>query len=301
MTASTAGRAANRVVQVINLGRLGFLEACDIQMRYARPHLDEIAGRPNAVGHNTILLVEHSPVYTVGLRTKDYDQIEERRLKNLGAEFYRTNRGGLITFHGPGQLVAYPILNLRHFEPSIRKYVASLELTLIDTCRRFGIQARTTEHTGVWVGDKKIAAIGVHASRFVTTHGVSLNCNPDLGWFRHIVPCGIPGKEVTSLTEQLGVDTPIKKVVAPFLASFQQQFDCELEYGLFDAEDATLLLQGEEEEGELNKGGKDGGKVGHVPIQASQQGGVRLLSTSASAAESSKVAPPPPPRRLYMW
>lgn len=290
-------RASSRVVQVVNLGRMGFLEAFDIQMRYARPHLDEIAGRPNAVGNDTILLVEHNPAYTIGLRTKDYDQVEEKRLKKVGAEFYRTNRGGLITFHGPGQLVAYPILNLRHFQPSIRKYVASLELTLIDTCRRFGIEARTTEHTGVWVGDKKIGSIGIHASRFVTTHGISLNCNTDLSWYRHIVPCGIPGKEVTSLTAELGKDTPIKKVAAPFLSAFQDQFDCELEYGLFDAEDSTLL-KGEEEGS--SHGGRDG-SVGHPPMQAAQQG-VRLLSTSASAAgavqqpSSSSLRP-----RVSMW
>ncbi|XP_076454131.1 octanoyl-[acyl-carrier-protein]:protein N-octanoyltransferase LIPT2, mitochondrial-like isoform X2 [Babylonia areolata] len=291
-----AATASSRVVQVINLGRMGFLEAFDIQMRYARPHLDEIACRPNAVGHDTLLLVEHNPVYTVGVRTQDYDEVEEKRLKALGAEFYRTNRGGLITFHGPGQLVAYPILNLRHFQPSVRKYVENLEMTLVETCRRFGLKARTTEHTGVWVDNSKIAAIGIHVTRFVTTHGIALNCNTDLSWFRHIVPCGIPGKDVTSLTQLLGRDTPVKKVVAPFLTSFQEQFNCELEYGLFDAEDASLLKEGGGGEEEGGPGQKGHGHASPPPAQAAQ--GVRQLSTSAASASTAPRASRP---RVSMW
>lgn len=237
-----ATQASRRVVNVINLGRMGFLQAYDVQMRYARQHLDELAGRPHVTGLNTLLLVEHDPVYTVGIRTKDYLEEEAERLRKLGAEFFRTNRGGLITFHGPGQLVAYPILNLMHFTPSVKWYIATLELTIINTCRQFGITAKTTENTGVWVGDRKIAAIGVHGSRYVTTHGISLNCNTDLTWFRHIIPCGIPGKDVTSLTKELGQETPTKSVTQPFLRAFEEEFECEVKYNMLDSNDKVDLL-----------------------------------------------------------
>lgn len=236
-----AAQASRRVVNVLNLGRMGFLQAYDIQLRYAQQHLEELAGRPNVVGLNTLLLVEHDPVYTVGIRTKGYDEAEEKRLKSLGAEFFRTNRGGLITFHGPGQLVAYPILNLTHFKPSMRWYICTLEKTIINACRQFGIQARTTEHTGVWVENRKIAAIGVHGRRYITTHGVSLNCDTDLAWFKHILPCGIEDKDVTSLTRELSKPTPIKKAVMPFLRAFEQEFECEIKYNMLDSEDVRLL------------------------------------------------------------
>ncbi|KAK7499197.1 hypothetical protein BaRGS_00009457 [Batillaria attramentaria] len=236
-----AAQVSRRVVNVINLGRMGFLQAYDVQLRYMRQHLEELSGRRYAVGLNTLLLVEHDPVYTVGLRTKDYDEIEEKRLKSLGAEFYRTNRGGLITYHGPGQLVAYPILNLTHFKPSIKWYIATLEQTIINACWQFGIQAHTTEDTGVWVDNRKIAAIGVHGSRYVTTHGIALNCDVDLMWFRHIIPCGIRGKDVTSLTKELGKPTPIKSAILPFLRAFEEEFECEVKYRMLDNEDVSFL------------------------------------------------------------
>ncbi|XP_050059805.1 putative lipoyltransferase 2, mitochondrial [Aphis gossypii] len=139
-----------------------------------------------------LLIVEHKPVYTVGIRQKDYNSILEDNLIKLGAEFKRTNRGGLITFHGPGQLIAYPILNLKKFNPSIRWYVANLETTIKNLCNEtYGLNATTTSDTGVWIDNHKICAIGVRCSRYVTTHGLALNCNTDLSWFKHIVPCGL--------------------------------------------------------------------------------------------------------------
>ncbi|KAH9491796.1 hypothetical protein Btru_029528 [Bulinus truncatus] len=149
----------NRAVTVINLGRMGFMAAHDVQMRFARKHLDELADKPYTYGENALLLVEHPPVYTVGLRTKDYTAEDEAYLKSTGAEFYKTNRGGLITFHGPGQLVAYPILNLQHFKPSMKWYVCKLEETMMKTLQSFGLKGRTTDQTGVWVGKKKIGSI----------------------------------------------------------------------------------------------------------------------------------------------
>jgi lipoate-protein ligase B len=207
----------NRAVSVITLGRMGFMAAYDVQMRYARQHLDELSGKPYSHGENTLLLVEHTPVYTVGLRSKSYTKDDEILLKKSGAEFYKTDRGGLITFHGPGQLVAYPILNLQHFKPSMRWYVGQLEQTLIATLRQFGLTGQTTDQTGVWVDDRKIASIGLHGSRYVTTHGVSLNCNVNLDWFQEIVPCGLEGLEMTSLSKELKQDVRYKDAIKPFL------------------------------------------------------------------------------------
>lgn len=232
----------NRLVNVVNLGRMGFMNANCIQTRFARQHLDHMKGVPGVNGENVLLLVEHNPVYTTGIRSKDYSEEDERKLKNLGAEFYRTNRGGLITFHGHGQLVAYPVLNLHNFTPSMRSYICSLEKTMIETCRHFGLKAHTTEETGVWIEDSKIGAIGVHGTRFVTTHGVSLNCNTELDWYSHIVPCGIEGKEVTSLTKEKDYTIHIHDAVVPFLESFQQEFDCQLEFTMMEGHEIDFLV-----------------------------------------------------------
>lgn len=176
---------------------------------------------------NFIILTEHQPVYTIGLRTKNYTIEDEEKLKNLGAQFFKTNRGGLITFHGPGQLVAYPIVNLKNFQPSVRWYVCHIEKTIIDLCKKYNIEAKVTQDTGVWVDDRKICAIGIHASRYITTHGLALNCNVNLSWFNHIVPCGLEGKEVTSLSKELSRDVSIDEVTPKFIESFEKIFECE--------------------------------------------------------------------------
>lgn len=177
---------------------------------------------------NVLILTEHQPVYTIGIRTKDYRIDDEVHLRSLGAEFFKTNRGGLITFHGPGQLVAYPIINLKDFKPSIRWYVCHLEQTIIDLCQRYDLEAKTTPDTGVWIQDRKICAMGVHCKRYITSHGLALNCNIDLKWFDHIVPCGLIGKSVTSLTKELDQNITISDATTIFLNSFKQTFNCEL-------------------------------------------------------------------------
>lgn len=224
--------SSQKLVNVVHLGRMGFMKANCIQNRFARQHLDSMKGVPGVKGENVLLLVEHEPVYTTGIRSEEYSKEDEKRLTDLGAEFYRTNRGGLITFHGHGQLVAYPVLNLHNFKPSMRSYICSLEKTMIKTCQKFGLQAHTTENTGVWIGDRKIGAIGVHGTRFVTTHGISLNCNTNLDWFKHIVPCGLKGKEVTSLSREKGYDIKVEDTYGPFLESFQQVFGCQIEFNM---------------------------------------------------------------------
>lgn len=146
------GKAA---VRVVYLGRISYPNALKIQQHHIKQLLDLSNSSPN-----TLLLCEHEPVYTIGIRQAPYPPEEEQRLKNLGADFVRTNRGGLITFHGPGQLVCYPVLNLGCFKKSVRWYVCELERTVINTCSKFGIKASTSPDTGVWVGNNKICAIG---------------------------------------------------------------------------------------------------------------------------------------------
>lgn len=177
---------------------------------------------------NILILTEHNPVYTIGIRTERYPASEQIRLEKMGAEFYKTNRGGLITFHGPGQLVAYPIFNLRSFVPSVRWYVGCIENTIIDLCCKYTIKAETSPDTGVWVGNSKICAIGIHCKEMVTSHGLALNCNTDLTWFSHVVPCGLVGRSVTSISQQLNKKVTIDEVTPDFLESFSKKFDCNL-------------------------------------------------------------------------
>lgn len=178
---------------------------------------------------NSLILVEHEPVYTIGIRSQQYNHDYVTKLKQklaehkLEADFYKTERGGLVTFHGPGQLVAYPIIYLGDFRESINQkslkaYVHLLENTIIDTLDRVGIKrAHTvTEYPGVWLnnGERKIAFIGITCKRYVTMHGISINCNCDLTWFDHIVSCGIEDKAITSIRQELSNNIP-----SPNLAS----------------------------------------------------------------------------------
>ena len=239
-----------RSVSVLSLGTMGYQAALSIQNSLVK-RIQEDIPTTNQGRCNTLVLVEHSPVYTTGIRSKEYSQAEEDRLKQLGAEFVRTKRGGLITFHGPGQLVAYPILNLRDFAPenSRRKallgmkwYVHTLEQMVIDLIKEFGVVGTRSPHTGVWVGNSKICAMGVHNSNMVTSHGLALNCDTDLDWFNHIVPCGIQGAGVTSLTQEVGKDRRIKvhDVEELLVNQFSKTFDCEIMY--FDERAKDELL-----------------------------------------------------------
>jgi len=212
------------LVNVWFLGALEYQPAYRIQQLLAAQHSKLTYNQAN-----TLLIVEHKPVYTIGIRTSGYDESEEQRLISLGAEFCRTNRGGLITFHGPGQLVAYPILNLNGFTKSMKWYICTLEETIIQMCKSsFGIKASRSSDTGVWVDNNKICAMGVHGRRYITTHGLALNCDVDLKWFTHVVPCGIPDKGVTSLSSILKKHVSIEDAITPFLDSFSNQFSCNL-------------------------------------------------------------------------
>ncbi|KAH9267705.1 lipoyl(octanoyl) transferase [Batrachochytrium salamandrivorans] len=152
---------------------------------------------------DVLLLMEHPPTFTAGRRIKGTDLTEGTRLRQLGADYFETLRGGQTTFHGPGQLIGYPIIDLRKFDLGVRCYVDRLEKTLMSTCERYHINARTTKDTGVWVDDRKIAALGIHVSHHISMHGFALNCNTDLSWFDHIVPCGLVDKKATSITNEI--------------------------------------------------------------------------------------------------
>lgn len=223
-------------VHILRTGLIKYAHGLNLQKLLTSTYREE-----NGISfRNVLILTEHEPVFTIGIRTKDYRIDDEIYLRSLGAEFFKTNRGGLITFHGPGQLVAYPIINLKDFMPSIRWYVCHLEKTIIDLCKQYNLNGKTTPDTGVWVDDRKICAMGVHCKRYITSHGLALNCNIDLKWYDHIVPCGLIGKSVTSLTKELDRNITISDATKIFLNSFKQTFNCEL-VELTDDETKSLI------------------------------------------------------------
>ena len=206
-----------------------FQETIDIKMRNRREGL-------NLPTHNHLLFVEHDPVYTLG-KSGDLSNllVSEAELARKGAKFFKINRGGDITFHGPGQLVAYPILDLDQFFTDVHKYLRFLEEVVISTLAHWGIQAMRSEgETGVWldVGTpfaRKICAMGIRASRWVTMHGIALNVDNDLSFFELMIPCGIQDKGVTSMRRELQDNCPsLEEVQAVFLENFLAQFECEL-------------------------------------------------------------------------
>ncbi|MEL0645682.1 lipoyl(octanoyl) transferase LipB [Olleya sp. Ti.3.14] len=230
----------NKNVQIQDLGTKDFKETWDYQEELFKGILDtKIKNRREAAGletNNYFLFVEHPHVYTLG-KSGDMSNLllNEDQLKEKGASFYKINRGGDITYHGPGQLVGYPILDLDNFFTDIHKYLRFLEEVIILTLDEYGLKATRSEgETGVWldVGTpfaRKICAMGVRASRWVTMHGFALNVNANLGYFDNIIPCGIKGKAVTSMQVELGVksvdEAEVKsKILKHFSAMFEANF-----------------------------------------------------------------------------
>jgi lipoate-protein ligase B len=181
-------------------------------------------------GHGRLLLLEHPPVYTLGVRGRiEHLLVPSGRLAELGARVLRVDRGGDITFHGPGQLVGYPILDLRRWHQGPLWYVRALERVLIEALRDFGIEAaRWPGRPGVWVGRAKIAAIGVRVSRGITSHGFALNVRPDLDYFSYMVPCGLPDAAVTSMERELGQAPTMADVIDAVVTAFQRVFPVQL-------------------------------------------------------------------------
>jgi len=185
---------------------------------------------------NRLLFVEHPPVFTLGKNGKrEHILVSEAHLQNIGIEFFHINRGGDVTYHGPQQIVGYPILDLDKFKTDLGWYLRSLEQVIINVIADYGLKGeRSIGETGVWLDPndpfmaRKICAMGIKCSRWITMHGFALNVNPDLSHFEYIVPCGIQGKTVTSLEKELGYKVDYQEVKDKIKAQFQHIFECEL-------------------------------------------------------------------------
>lgn len=222
-----------------DIGSKDYKEAWDIQNKLFQDIVDiKLANRnreEKIIAQNHLLFTEHPPVYTLG-KSGDLSNLllNEDQLKKKGISFFKSNRGGDITFHGPGQIVGYPILDLEAFKPDIRWYMRSLEEVIIRTIAHYGLQGvRSDGETGVWldVGTpfaRKICALGVRTSRWVTMHGFALNVNTNLGYFDHIIPCGIKGKAVTSLEAEINKKVPLPEVRALILEHFSEVFKAQV-------------------------------------------------------------------------
>jgi lipoyl(octanoyl) transferase len=203
------------------LGRIDYASALQLQQQLA-------TDRKQGLIPDQLLLLEHPHVITLG-RNGHMENLlaDDDILARAGISFYPTDRGGDVTYHGPGQLVGYPILDLRDWKRDVGAYVRAVEETIILTLADYGIEAgRIPKLTGVWVGERKIAAIGVHLSRWVTSHGFALNVSTDLSYFQYIVPCGLT-KPVTSMAA-LGVRASLDEVGAKLAVHFARIFDCEM-------------------------------------------------------------------------
>jgi lipoyl(octanoyl) transferase len=227
----------NKLVQVIDLGLIDFKAAWDIQERLLSSIIDrKIANRNSSKQEQTnnyLIFCEHPHVYTLGKSgSADHLLLTEQDLEEKKAAFYKINRGGDITYHGPGQLVMYPIFDLDNFFTDIHKYLRYLEEAVIQVCARYGIATgRYDGYTGVWLdADKpsarKICAMGVKCSRWVTMHGIAFNVHPDLTYFNHIIPCGIKDKDVSSLQRELGAKCPsLHEVQQDLLHAMESVFE----------------------------------------------------------------------------
>jgi lipoyl(octanoyl) transferase len=225
-------------IELIDLGEKDYKETWDYQEKLFQGIVDiKIENRKNnteIVTPNYFLFVEHPHVYTLG-KSGDISNLllSEEQLARKGATFYKINRGGDITYHGPGQIVGYPILDLDNFFTDIHKYLRFLEEVIIKTLEEYGVNSTRSEgETGVWldVGTpfaRKICALGVRTSRWVTMHGFALNVNANLGYFDNIIPCGIKGKAVTSLEAELNRKVPLEEVKSKILKHFTKLFEAE--------------------------------------------------------------------------
>lgn len=203
-----------------DLGIIDYKEAWDLQqVIHSKRVSNEI--------EDTFFLLEHPNTYTLGKTAHKENLIgSEDYLKNNQISVYDIDRGGDITYHGPGQIVGYPIIDLNNWFKDTHKYLRALEEVIIKTCSEYALNCeRNSKHTGVWIGDRKIAAIGIKVSRWVTMHGFAFNVNTDLNLFNGIIPCGIQDKSVTSLGKELKSEIGIKEVKEKLLINFTRVFD----------------------------------------------------------------------------
>lgn len=228
-------------VTIINLGLVDYKKAWDIQEKYFKQAIDrKIAirnGEKLPPPSNYLILCEHPNVYTIGKSGKEENLLlSSEEVKSKEASFYKINRGGDITYHGPGQLVVYPILDLDQFFTDIHKYMRYLEQAVINTLLKFGIQSsRIDGMTGVWIDSslpsaRKICAMGVKSSRWVTMHGIGFNINTNLDFFSHIVPCGIDDKAVTSMQKELDIEVDMQEVENIIIEEFKSLFGFQIKH-----------------------------------------------------------------------
>jgi lipoyl(octanoyl) transferase len=198
---------------------------------------ERIAERKAGKINDTVILLEHPHVYTLGRKARRQNVLaSEQFLRSRGVEVFETDRGGDVTYHGPGQLVGYPIIDLTQHRRDIAWYMRSLEEVFIRLAEDYGVRAgRLPGATGVWVGNEKLVAMGVHISRWVTSHGFALNVNTDLGYFEWIVPCGLSAKGVTSLSKLLGRKVEINLVTDRVISHFGSVFNLEMRRGSYQS------------------------------------------------------------------
>jgi len=231
------------LVSFLDLGHAEYKETWDLQETLFKQNVDKklanrAAGKPDGEGTvDRLIFVEHPHVYTLGKSGDAFHLlISEEKLKEIGATYFPINRGGDITYHGPGQIVGYPLLDLEHYFTDIHKYMRYLEEAIIRTIRHYGlIGGRIDGLTGVWLDiddpkrARKIAALGVKCSRWLTMHGFAFNVNTDLNYFNYIVPCGITDKSVTSLEKELGRKMDFNEVKQILKTELAEVFQFELQ------------------------------------------------------------------------
>lgn len=224
-------------VDFYDLGHTSYKPVWELQTTIQQRLIDEKRTRrdqklykPGEESNDVLLFVEHPHVYTLG-KSGDSSHLLKglKELSDIDAEYIEIDRGGDITYHGPGQVVGYPILDLDRYFTDIHKYLRKLEEVIIRTCAEYDIEAGRIEGlTGVWARDKKVCAMGIRCSRWVTMHGFALNVNTDLSYFNHIVPCGINDKEVTSLQELLGKKIEPAEVKEHLVRHFSNVFEVNI-------------------------------------------------------------------------
>lgn len=224
-----------RTVDLYDLGRMSYSKAWALQKETQKKRVDQKkiakeSGIKNDDIHDQFFFTEHPHVFTIGKSGNSANLLRSiNELSEIETEYIETDRGGDITYHGPGQIVGYPIIDLEEYFTDIHRYLRYLEETIIQTCLEFDIHAdRIKGLTGVWVNDEKICAMGLRCSRWVTMHGFALNVNTDLSYFEHIIPCGIEGKNVTSLEKLIGEKIDPVEVKNIITEKFSEIFEVDV-------------------------------------------------------------------------
>lgn len=229
-----ANQSTSRKFDYCDLGFIDYKEAWDLQKEI-------FSKRVNCKVDDTFFLLEHPHTYTLGkVAEKENLLTNDEQLNELGIKVYEIDRGGDITYHGPGQIVGYPIIKLSDWKEDTHEYLRGLEEVIMNVCADYGLRTeRNSKYTGVWIANRKIAAIGIKVSRWVTMHGFAFNVNTDLNYFGGIIPCGIRDKDVTSLKRELGRDVDINEVKLKLVDEFKKFF----EYSSFSVKGKNNFLK----------------------------------------------------------